>query len=651
MIWSLRIGTETKTLAEWGAFGVVLRRVNLAGDQLAFSVARRNFAAAPLCNYGDTVTLLRDGVVWFTGTNQTIPRTAEAAAQADTYTILSPWRWLAQNIFQQPWFGGTVYTSHILTVGNAGGNIRAVLDYAIASGAPLAYIPADLALLTVTPPTNEFTEKTCAQVIIENLNFAPDVVVYFNYTTSPNPTLRFQKRSTLLAADLRMASLDDPAKQPVAAVSIIPRPDLQIPAAKINIEVIEEIDGVQRLVPSVDIWPPGATGREDGAFNATLTIQGRSVSSLQGSILCEHIDVNDVEWWKRHVPGLDSSLVDVLAGPTSVERVNSSGVALPWVYPRELMQNGGGIAPWMGVNYQVEVIRARFLIETYSIDQVTGAPSPGPIRTEEREFSVELISTDAPFGVTNYSTTASSDSGDPVPVGLARHLYESLSELHYQAAIALVQPQCDGVVNLGYVVNLHGARAEYAAMRALVQEVTFDIDAGTTQVQCGPPRQLGLSDLLALMQRFRVRRRWTNPETQQTGELGGDGGGAQLPRVTGGANTSVGASIPEMFAVLADGNTVELNGKEGHVAISGLTPSSARLTAGQIELIHLDDRCEIKGASMTLDGATSKIELSGPGSVIIDAAAAAGHPMRIQAFRVCVGNETKSALFLCSDIF
>jgi hypothetical protein len=634
-MWSLTINGTTQTLAEWRVQGVNLRRLNLAGDSLTFSAPRAGFDD-PICSYGDTIILLdADGVRWFAGTSQTIPDSADPSSQFQTYLAVSPWRWLAENVFQQPWYNGTIYTSHILTVYNIGVTIKAVLDYAIAQGAPLTYLAADLTALTVWPPTNEFTEKTCSQVILEALQFAPDVCVWFNYTTA-TPTLRFVRRASLTAVSLRMADHDDDTMEKVSGLQITARPDLQVPSVKLNFETIEEVDGEQFLIPSVDISPGSATGREDGAFNATLTIQGRTVQNVFGELECETIDTASVAWWQKHIPTLNSSLVDIFSGPTGVTRSDRDGVLLPTVYLRELLPGLGAIAPWMldtngdPLEWQTEIIKATFFIETYDIDEL-GVPGSTPVRTEAREFSIEIVTTNAPAGVSSYSAVASIDSGDSAPVGLAAFLYNAMSELHYDGSFALAQNECDGTVNLGNTVNLYGARTAHQTMRALVQEVAFNIDAGTTQIQVGPPRHLGLTDLLALLQRFRVRRRWTNPDTQDTGEVGAGNGDLELAKATGNTNSIPGASSPSLFVVKSGTNKITID--------------------GDLAKVTLTDNVN----TITFDAINGQVLMSsitpGVGSVAIALAGTAGKAVSLRQVPVCQNGVTKSIILLGSPIF
>ncbi len=617
--WSLTIAGTTKTLSEWGVNGVSLRRANLAGDNLTFSAPRAGFDAL-LCAFGDTVTLLRDGVVWFTGTNQTIPDYADAAEQSQAYTIASPWRWLAENIFQQPWYG-TTYTSHIIFVGSIGTNIKAVLDYAIAQGAPLAYLASDLTALSASPPTNEFTEKRCSHAILNNLQFAPDTVSWFDYTTTP-PTLRFQQRGSLVATALRMADYENDDYLPVTVLDLRPRPDLQIPSAKINIEVIQEVDGAQILVPLVDVYPPGSTGREDRAFNGVLTVQGTSVTNVFGELECEAIDSTSVEWWKKHIPTLrDAGKINIVSGPTGVAHYDQDGGLLSTVYERELLPSGGSIAEWMSYNgtpllWQREYIRATFRIREYADD------GENVVKDEIKEYSVELVSTTAPAGHSEYSAVSSIDSGDPVPTGLAQYLYESLSELHYQGRLHLTEQECTAYVTVGNVINLFGARTAYESMRALVQEVSFHLDSGTTEITLGPPEHLSLSDVLALLTRFRVRRRYTNPDTQATGELSANEGEVTLGKASGNTNSIPGAGVDSYYRVISGTNQIKMNAPEGLLQMIGSTETSFQMSS-----------------------------LTNAGTINLVISEAGGRDIRIREIGVCVAGVNKKMLVVGSPIY
>lgn len=646
-MWSLVINGVTKSLAAWQVLGVILRRVNLGVDTLTFDSPRQNFDEDPLCAYGDTVELIRDGVRWFRGTNQTIPSGADPGSESQRYTISSPWFYLTQNIYQEGWYNGTFFTPHAILRSSIGEHIKRVLDYAIANGAALQYLPADLVALAAYPPAADVTDKYCASLITENLSFAPDTVVWFDYTTTP-PTLRFAQRASLAAASVRMASYNNTALPEVQVVQLTPRYDLQVPSVKINFETTVEIDGRQYLIPTADIHPPGATGREDGALNATVPLQGQSVTNISAEIDTVAIEANQLAWWQRRIGGLSDSRVTVLSGPNAVKYydLDTGAEIVPAanVYPNELPSGGGQIAEWMPVDWRRVLIKAKFTTQTIDAGDTVNIQV-------DKEYSAKLMTTNAPLGLSRYSTEASRDWGDPAIVGLAAYLYNSLSPLQWDMSFTLVENECSGAVILGNVVNLLGTRRpEHAAMRALVQEVVFSIDDGTTTVLCGPPTKiLGISEVLALLQRFQRRRRWTNPLTQDTGELSGaDSGEASLGEASGDTDSVPGEGVQKRLMVKDGGNKILLDGPTG--------------------------KATVNTTSIVLDGASSKVTLSDPRIILdaggkkflldfgdgkkvtIDAAAAAwlaGKELKVIEYGVCVKinnvDTARKALFIATD--
>lgn len=597
--WTLNINGTTQTLSEWRVHSVLLGKQSFAIDTLSFVAPRGRIDEDQLCGFGDTIQLLRDGEIWFTGTCDTIPEDAQAAGESQTYQVLNAWRWLEQNNYQQQWYNGTIYTSHCILNGTIGNNIKSVLDYAIANGAGLQYVSSELDVLTAIPPASEFTEKYCASVIVENLQFAPDIVGWFDYATSP-PTLHLKRRHALEASSVRFASYTTDESLPKAAMFKPIRLDkLSVPAVKINGETLVTVDGTQLQIPSVDIYPPGATGREDRAFNAVILLQGSTVRNLFGELETEAIDTTSLDWFKRHCDALRDTRINISRlVPGSVQRLDKDGNVLPVTYASELIPGGGTIADWMENETGTPIIAQREFFR-FKIDLEfnetfgDGVPLVG---LKDQLFSFDLVTTNAAAGHTEYSAIESVDSGDPSIVGLAQFLYESLNHFdggvaktQYAASITLQEQECTGQIDLGSVVNLFGGRAEYETMRALIQSISFNIDNGVTEITCGPPRQWTIGSLLALLERFRVRRRWTNPLTQETGETESGTDRIDLPTASANINTLPGGGISKFMSV-KDGNTlITMNAVDKRIRF---TNSSG---LGTIEL-DLDDLAQVTPA-------------------------------------------------------
>lgn len=617
--WLLTIGGVTQSLAAWRITNAQLQFNNLAADTLTFSAPRAQFTEAELCDYLAEVTLIRDvdGIqtTVFLGQRQMIAIDASAQSEDQAYSFIGPWRWLQENIYQQLW-GGSLYTSHIILNGTIGDNIRLVLDYAIANGANFQYVLAELNALDTTPFPNETTGQLASSIILSSLQFAPDTVGWFDYTTSP-PTLHFKQRSSLTAKSLRLASyLADTSLPKVKIRGLRSRPDLQVPSVKINAETINTINGVQTLVPSVDIYPPGATGREDGAVTDTVILRGVTRQNITGQITTQNItldgSVAGVEYFKKHVHTLRDPRITITAGPFEIERVDADGNALAVTYPRELID--GTIAPWMNVDFQREVIRMKLsYVTTDDNDGITVLDA-----RHERTFTFEIVTTNAPLGTSDYSALESIDYGDSSITGLAQALYESMHPLHWEGVFDIEEEEASGYAGLGNVINLLGADADRASMNALVQQVSINIDSGITSLQCGPPRHLTLSDILSLLARFRTSRRWTNPATQQDGSITDTGSDVSLGQAAPNTNAIPGSALTKIFTV-----------KDPDVAG---TPSIQMDGTNKQMLINLGN-----GQRVTIQASTAEW------------IAATNKELKIKLVDVCVNNSTKQMLVIGTD--
>lgn len=509
--WSLVIGGQQKTLAEWKVDSVRLQLINLGVDMLTFRRQGSNFDADALCAYDASIQLFRDEDKWFEGRRVLVPGEQRPASEIQHYSFGGPWQWLQRNIYKQIWngyIGGVLvqrYTSHILDFVSVQELVRSVLLYAIGQGAPLQIGTLDA---PVVPPFAEWTDKTCAGAIMDAVEYAPDRIGYFDYSTTP-PTFNLRRRSNLVPVTL--------GTPPVQIISIQSREDIQIPSVDIVYEIVSEIDGEAKYGLAEDVYPPGSTGREDGCLSVTVNLQGVRATHITGTIECEDVQTNSVDWWKRVIPELASPYIRNLAiigTPTRIDRDGSASLNLP----RVLIN--GTIAPWMEeggepVVWQNEVFGLQVQYEIWT------APTGGTkLQTVDiTDYRQELVTTNAPAGETTYTAVESIESGDPIPNGLAQYLYESLSVLHYDCTLTLLEEECTGIVDIGNILNLSGSRPEYATMAALIQSVSYLIDTGQTEITAGPPKHLSLTDLLALLRANRVRRRWTNPDTQINGDL------------------------------------------------------------------------------------------------------------------------------------
>lgn len=617
----------SRTLASWGFQNGRLHRQSLAADTLHLSRPVTAFDAADEIEFGQLVTLSEPtGRTRFVGRRVLIPGRASGTEESKSYTFAGPWYWLERLIYHQSWqqllINGALVprqTSHLLlNLGglNVGGQIRAVAQYSIDQGAPFQLGTIDIPII---PLVTEITDQTCAQIIIDQLRWAPDAIGWFDYATNP-PTFHCRQKANLAAVTLRL----DPASVPTIAdegLSIAARPDLQIPAVALRYERTDTKDGAEFLSIGEDIAPAGATGRELNAISQTITLAGFNVTTLSASILCETIDTVSIEWWKRMIPSLqDSRIKNLTLVASSIERIlqgsrrpsNPAGTPSS-AHARMLVE--GQLVDWMRdasdneLDWEQEELSAQFSFQL-DLDPTSGVKLSDK---QKVRIPVHLVSTNAPSGVSSYTVTETEEEGEAQPIGLAQYLLDALSGLEYEGIVHTTEQECTGFIGPGHTLNIaNTAQADHASMRARVQSVDEDIDRGQTRVSFGPTPALSLNAILELLRASRHRRRWTRTSVQSDGALSGSAN-TKLGEATANSNTIPGDAQHTFFACHDSGKRVELDGTIPglNVTKAGATQSiQAQLSepgesflkllgaGGQVNVRTVD--CLFQGAARTL---------------------------------------------------
>jgi hypothetical protein len=623
---------SNRTLASWGFQNGQLHRQSLAADTLSFLRPVAAFDASDDIDFGQLVTLIDPaGRTRFVGRRVLVPGRATGAEESKTYAFAGPWYWLERLVYHQSWqqllINGALIprqTSHLLlNLGglSVGAQITAVAQYAIDQGAPFQLGVLDV---PIVPLVTEVTDQTCAQIIIDQLRWAPDAVAWFDYGTNP-PTFHCRQKANLAAVTLRLG----PGNLPTIAdegLTIVARPDLQIPAVALRYERTDTKDGVEYLALGEDIAPAGATGRELNALSQTISLIGFNVTTLSASILSETIDTTSLEWWKRMIPSLqDSRIKNLTLVPNSVERIlqGSRTAGIPAgvpssAFPRLLVE--GQLVDWMRdatdheLDWEQEELSAQFSFQL-DLDPTSGVKLSDK---QKVRIPVHLVSTNAPSGVSSYTVTETQEEGEAQPIGLAQFLFNALSGLEYEGTVNTTEQECSGTIGPGNTLNIaNTARADHAAMSARVQSVDEAIDRGQTRVSFGPTPALSISAILELLRASRHRRRWTRASVQTDGELSGNAN-AKLGEATANNNTIPGDAQHTFFACHDSGKRVELDG-----AIPGLNVTQAG-NAGQYIQARLIDPGEsfvkLLGAGGAVDVRTADcLYLGVPRTVAIKA--------------------------------
>lgn len=666
-VWELEYAGTRKTCAEWGIEDLQFTFTSQFTDSVVFALPTVAFDADRVFAYGSTLRFFKEDVQWFVGRVIKPRLVGTSQREHQEYTAVGPWYLLEQSVFEQAWgywVNGnnqlqTNFTSHLVLNGtadgvsliNTGTQIRSALQW---------FLDVNVGAFTIgsvtpaiLPPVDEVRDLAVAEVIRKELRWHQDAVGWFDHSTAA-PTFNCKLYSELEAVTLKIPPASTEAEANVDEVVLESREDLIRPAVVIKYEVRATINGQERLSVLVDAWPLSATGRELGALVATVDLQGAKITTIEAEIASRTIpddleDAGSLDWWKTQIPELAvPEAIDVQILDADRLWIDDDGIGrqfsqnggvdgLPVKLPYELMR--GQVADWMvnaGAAAQKERITIKVSFSRYDADPTTDTNAKRRASLE-KVFTKDITTTTVPTGVYT-GPRRIEQRADPVPVGLAKALHDAMQILHYSGSFKLVEEEVSGLVRPGKVINLQGARAEWATMKAMVQQVTEVAATGVTTVTVGPAEKLGISDLIELLRVNRGRFRYGTPGAQADGLLS-DGGGGALGKQTPNSDRAPGSSIYSYLTIESNGNTAKFSPAEGLATFEG------------------------GGIVVKIDMAVGSITMTDsahPGrSIALELArcfaANADRALRIQETAVCVTENgqkvTKHRLALLSDVY
>ena len=679
--WYLEGRGQRLTFEEWGLSEPVIRYASQDADVATFTYRGRWERQDDLFQYSDFVAIYKDGVKWFEGAVVMTPLIADAKGESIQYEVKGPWLYLEEHLFAVPWTSWQaadptqIFCTHVLMNAGPGGTLvstrvqtLAVLNFLLGLYAEgekpfqLGNILPDGPLGDLYIPISEDRDRTCAQAVQHQLSWHRDAVTWFDYETTP-PTLHMQAAGALESFTVGLGDGKFPI---VSEHRIAARPDLQRPSVVIRYEKTNTINGSSKPSLSVDAWPANATGREFGAWDASVDLRGFDKTTVHGTLECETIDINSLAWWQKRVPELRNPRlrnVEVYGA----ERDGTKN------YPRMLVE--GLIAPWMELNDGTPVeferetitVKAKFrhMLADPVIDPVTGLPM-SVLEAAEMEdvlLSVQVTATNAPTGESSYEAVETFESGDPQPVGLARYLYETVAPLYHSGSLILTEPEVGGQARIGKRLYITGGKAEWATMNAIIQSVVEDVANGVTRVTFGAPDHLGLQDLVELLKVGRRRQRWTNPKTLEGEDLG------ELELGNGPPNTDsrIGPGRTESLRITPSTVPTDMGGnpkifkmrqiymETGIPGLSG-TPQIRMETADDLQSGFLVQLAAGQGGP-TAPGNYSQLVLGDPhGSFVMNLASTGEAPLpagarliMLRPMTVCVDGVQKRCFVFCGE--
>ena len=384
-----------------------------------------------------------------------------------------------------------------------GQQAKAILDYAIAQGATLQYIQADLDAMTIEPPADEQSDLSCAESLLKALRWQPDIFTRFDYSTTP-PTLRLQSES---AEQPLAISLTD-ALASAGGLRIKRNDNSALQGVVIYYEIENQIiDGTTQEVQSDS---HGSTSGQNILVH-TVSLDGSYVENEESSI-----DVVCASWpsdWATNLSFVNTMFPGNMGYFCFIENAGSSGgtasnyiisgyqpgygvsvsTATAWWDIREKWH-----ATWMGDYY------------FYHWREKCSSSSFDTYRTVR--YSKSLLFTSSPSG--NYTqTTPIVIPGESVPVGVAEAVYNARHWPLHSGTLPREIVSIGGLATPQHNISLQGSLSEYETMRAPVQLVSRNWLTETEQIQFGYPRQAGVSDFVDMLRANRtvnrpLRRTW-----------------------------------------------------------------------------------------------------------------------------------------------
>ena len=600
--WKISINSQMLVpLADKGLDIVSCEFNNLSPDILRLQFTGKKVSEEPPISTGDLVTVYKvidDSTVicYFYGTAKFPSQQSDVRTETQYVDIYGPFEYLKNITYMQSWTtktwvpagGGALFgtgrwdTSSIMlprcnlfssqTTGGSpvsvSAQLQAILTY---SGVPNSSIAFDFP--DVVPPSREVNSVSCAEAIVQCMRFIPDAVMYFDYSGAnyyTPPAIKITSWQKMRATTIDAVGLGDDISN-TSRLQIAPVVDQQVSAVRIVYETpspYQQFQKYENWVPSVDVYPPGASGLEYRALNYVCDLKGAVLGSgftESNNVITEALpkftattptqsDPAMNDWVFAHcdfitkglTPDPDTGRIKIEMNNTLVPppgsfadplgyynltyyQLNPDGtrastfVPSDTTYPNCLVQ--GNIMPWMQGN-GVGAIRA---CAEFKLDYVL-LNSDG-IKVEVVKgaaITINFIATQAQTQVYYRGMFVPPEAAEPTPTGLAEKMFKSLNRVAYKGSISFTSAEVGDIdISMGVTLNLTGLNPLWGSMNALITKITDDVHNGIRTVAFGAPGQLSIADFveLAIPFRFRKEAQWLR---QQSGFTNGENNSGQV---------------------------------------------------------------------------------------------------------------------------
>ncbi len=536
----------------------ILRYGQQAADTLTLTQTGPDYDGPVLFTVRQAVVLrlvpdLGSPVIWFQGKVRLIARAAETQSEALVYTCMGGWDLLSrrnylQNFAQANDVNDPLSTLTTTTRGrvilcqddaglkiSATEFIKAVLDYAIASGVELQKGTINI---PYTLPWDEVTDLKDADAIQRVLQFIPDAQAWVDHRTTP-PSFNCVQQPALEPAMLTLqpkGSPDNPVYLRATSVRVEPRDDIRVSTVVLIYLWTNTTNGAGWQGTARDAWPVDATGLEEDALVRTIQLAGSVTNFAEQRCKIRPIDpalvfttaitTTDSAWgavstfWLRKLKHLTSNYVTLIGfrkGTRVVDNPDDPTEALDSACERELIE--GAITDWMIDNKNIKHQVQKLTVEVvYDI-----IPDPAHPAVKERRaelLTTRIRATSAQSQLYSLLDADSSVLAEPMPTGLAKMLWDALNAPRYDGRVVFKHEQPAVIATTRNAINISGTAANWTAIGSPAQGVEIDLSNNTTAIDMGTPKQITADDLVAIYRQNRGRILVSSYQTRTTGQVG-----------------------------------------------------------------------------------------------------------------------------------
>jgi hypothetical protein len=668
MNWTLVYNGTEKSLSDWG----ITADVSLALESKAKDVVR----VRTIEGFGDTLQWAYDGVVkikdgdgvtLFQGYVGQPTRNTDGGAEWVEYPIYNVWWKLERLIFKQTrnmFAGWTVaghpdtppiyvqeFTSEVYvgekqdqTYQTNGQQVVEVLDWVNRCWNPTwktittptdatqneVQYPALSSYPSVSIPKSRLNDVFCHEAIINVLRYSPDRAVSWDYSTSP-PTLKLIALSA--APEITITITADQERR----IKASPQFDRQLNGVMIHYKTTDVVDGFTSSRISVDKFPTTIDDFATDVSVHTIDLVGATVTRVTADVkvkaLADAIGSDATarkEWWKVFCPELSAVGVDDASIAIDVATVDGSPDLT--VYKNVLLPHSG-LSDWLndlGIVAQEATVRAKATFDRYTDATLkVKAASHAP-----KEVHVRVVLTNAITFI--YTGIQHAEAGEPVPVGVAEAVYNSVKDLQHAGSIDLIGDQAkvlgrrDEVrtdIKPGVKLKLVGPTTTFT--NCLVQSATLEPHYGRISVVFGPSSSLDIQERIELQRVGRFRLTYNMPSGRSDGSL------------SGGAKVSLSNQTPKENTTMQHVS----DKKQAATAKNGDGTSSVVLKDDGNKAFKLHNVTNSTGVRIDADG--------GIDARLADCLGSDGtrHILKIQQVDLCVSGVMRKAMALISDPF